>query len=147
MIMNTEQRNRHNLLSFLPVSTLLIYLRLHSLRKMTFVLMAEFNCSDCMRRNHKMLLLLRVLVWLVCSGSRCPQIAGYAVFDQLPVVDLKVISTVAVQTVPNVTQMLSCARILNVGSFVSLAGAQFYAFRIHAQRFNRTVNVKKIASH
>jgi hypothetical protein len=134
--MNTEQLNRHNLLSFLPVSTLLIYLRLHSLRKMTVTLMAEFNCSDCMRKNHKILLLLRALFWLVCSGSRCAQIAGFAVFDQLPAVDLKVMSTVAVQTVPNVMQILSCARIWNVGLFISHTEALFYAFRIYVRRFH-----------
>jgi len=87
-----------------------------------------------------------VPVLLVCSGGRCANIAGSAVFDQLPGVDLKVISTVATQTVPNVTQMLSCARILNVGLFISHRGAPFYAFRIHFQRFNQTDNVKKIAS-
>ena len=60
-----EQLKGHNLLSFLPVSKLLIYLRLHSLQMMTVILMAEFNCSDCMLKNHKILLLLRALVWLV----------------------------------------------------------------------------------
>ena len=99
-----------------------------------------------MRKTHKILLLLRVLVWLVCSGSRCAQIAGSTVFDQLPGDDMKVMSTVAAQTVPNVTQMLSRARILNVGLFISHRGAPFYAFRIHLQRLNRTDNVKKIAS-
>jgi len=108
--------------------------------------MAEFNCSDCMLKNYKILLLLRVLVWLVCSGSRCAQIAGSAVFNQLPGVDLKVMSTITAQTVPNVTQMLSSARILNVGLFISHRGAPFYGSRIHLQRFNQTENLKEIAS-
>lgn len=83
-----------------------VYLRLLSLGKMTVILMAELNCSDYIRKNHKILLLLCVLVWLMCSGSRCAQSAAFVLFDQLPGVDFKVMYTVAVQTAPNVTQML-----------------------------------------
>ena len=88
--------------------------------------MAEFNCSDCMRKDHKILLLLSALVWLVCCGCGCAQIAGFAVFDHLPGVDMKVMSTAALQTVSNTTKMLSCARILNVGLFISHTETLFY---------------------
>jgi len=141
--MNTEQLKR---LSFSPMSTLFIYLRLHSLRKMAVILMAEFSFSECMRKNDKILLLLGALLWLVCSGGRCVQFAGLLVFYQMPGVDLKVMSTVAAQTVPKVTQMLSCARILKGGFFISYTEALFYVFRIYVQRFDRTYSVKKTAS-
>jgi hypothetical protein len=51
--------------------------------------------------------------------------AVFAVFDQLPGADLKVLSTIVVLTVPDVTKTLSCARILNVGLFISHTEALF----------------------
>jgi hypothetical protein len=108
--------------------------------------MAEFNCSDCMCMNHKILLFLRALVWLVCSGSGFAQIAGFTVFNQLPGVYLKVMSTFFVLTVPDVTKILSFGHIMIVSLFISHTKALLYAFRIHVQRFNRNYNVKKIAS-
>jgi hypothetical protein len=71
--------------------------------------MDEFNCSDCMLKNYKILLLLGVLFWLVNRGSRRTQSAGLVVFDQLTRFDLKGMSTVDVQIVPIEMQMLSCA--------------------------------------